>query len=166
MFAAGDFNRDGIPDLYAIKVRNTGTNSVEVHILDGSSNYQARLSDVGTPISQADAPNFVFAVGDFNRDGTPDLYAIKVRNTGSGTVEIHVLDGASNYQSFLLHTATSITEADAPNLTFSVGDFNRDGVPDVYAIKVRNTGTGNLEVHILNGVLLSDALVGNRHRDH
>ena len=35
-----DFDRDGVDDLYFVKRRNTGTNSIEVHVLSGASNYQ------------------------------------------------------------------------------------------------------------------------------
>jgi hypothetical protein len=32
-----------------------------------------------------------------------------------------------------------------------MGDYNRDGVPDLYGIKVRNVASGMAEVHILSG---------------
>src|SRR5262245_57627855 len=71
--------------------------------LNAATNYQRFLLQTGTAISEADAAaNFRFATGDFNGDGIPDLYAIKVSNTGSGKLEVHVLNGATNYQSFLL----------------------------------------------------------------
>jgi hypothetical protein len=110
------------------------------------------LLQTGTPITEADAAaNFAFAVGDFNQDGIPDVYCLKRTNTGTGTLEVHVLNGADNYQSFLLQTGTPITEADAAaNFAFAVGDFNQDGIPDVYCLKRTNTGTGTLEVHVLN----------------
>jgi kumamolisin len=94
------------------------------------------LLQTGTPIGAADAAaNMTFAVGDFNSDGVPDLFALKHSNTGSGMLEVHILSGASNYQTFLLHIATPIgTAGAAANFTFAVGDFNRDGVPDVFAL--------------------------------
>jgi hypothetical protein len=64
---------------------------------------------------------------------------------------VHILSGAGNYQSFLLETGTPITQADAANFEFAVGDFNRDGLPDIYCLKQANSGTGSLEVHVLNG---------------
>jgi hypothetical protein len=69
---------------------------------------------------------------------------------------VHVLDRVSNYQSFLLHTPTAITAADAPNFAWAMGDYNGDGNADLYAIKVRNTtapmlGSPMAEVHILAG---------------
>ncbi len=151
LFATGDFNKDGIPDLFCVKRSNTGTGKLEVHILNGATNYQSFLLQTGTPITQADAPNFVFAAGNFNADGIPDLYCLKLTNTGSGKLEVHILSGASNYQSFLLQTATPITAADAANFQFTTGDFNKDGIADLFCLKRSNTGTGKLEVHVLSG---------------
>jgi hypothetical protein len=153
VFAVGDFNRDGIPDVFAFKKTNTGTGRLEVHVLNGATNYQSFLLQIGTPIASADAAaNFSFAVGDFNGDGIPDVFALKKTNTGTGRLEVHVLNGATNYQSFLLQIGTPITSADAAaNFSFAVGDFNRDGRADVYGFKTTNTGTGRLEVHVLNG---------------
>jgi hypothetical protein len=150
MWSVGDYNRDGKPDLFAIKVKKTGSGMAEVHILDGASNYQSFLLHASIPITATDAPNFMWSVGDYNRDGKPDLFAIKVKKTVSGMAEVHVLDGASNYQSFLLRTPTAITGADAPNFAWAVGGYNRDGRPDLYAIKVNKTGSGMTEVHVLD----------------
>jgi tellurite resistance-related uncharacterized protein len=152
-FAAGDFNSDGVPDLFVFKKSNTGSGTLEVHVLDGATNYQTFLLHIATPIGQADAAtNFTFAVGDFNRDGVPDVFAFKHSKTGTGSLEVHVLSGAGNYQTFLLNTGTSISQADAAtNFSFALGDFNRDTIPDVIGTKFSNTGTGTLEVHILNG---------------
>lgn len=125
-----------------------------IHIISGASNYQSFLLQTGTPISQADAgANFLFAVGDFNHDGIPDLYCLKLSNTGTGNLEVHILSGASHYQSFLLQTGTPITQADAANFDFAVDDFNRDGFPDLYCLKRTNTGTQRLETHVLNGAV-------------
>jgi ribosomal protein L24E len=151
VFAMGDFDRDGVPDLYCLKKSNTGTGRLEVHVLSGASNYQTFLLQTGTPIAQADAANFDFAVGDFDGSGTPDVFCIKRTNTGTGKLEVHVLSGAANYQSFLLQTGTPITQADAANFEFAVGDFDRDGRADLYCLKRTNTGTNKLEVHILGG---------------
>ncbi|OJJ65578.1 hypothetical protein ASPBRDRAFT_49663 [Aspergillus brasiliensis CBS 101740] len=149
--AVDSFNRDGIPDLYCLKRTNTGTGNLEVHILSGASKYQSFLLQTGTPITEIDAANFNLAVDSFNRDGIPDLYCLKRTNTGTGNLEVHILSGASNYQSFLLQTGTPIIQADTANFDFAVGDFNRDGVLDLYCLKRTSTGTNKLEVHILNG---------------
>jgi hypothetical protein len=111
------------------------------------------LEQTGTPIGAADgAANFKWAIGDFNRDGIPDLIGIKVTNTGTGMVEAHVLNVATNYQSFLLQTGTAITAADGEtNFQWAAVDFNRDGNLDLFGIKVTNTGTNMVEIHVLDG---------------
>jgi len=118
-------------------------------------NWQAFLLQAGTPIGAEDAArNFTFAVGDYDGDGTPDVYCFKRTNTGSGTLEVHVLNGADDYQSFLVQTSTPIGAQDAANFIFAVGDYDGDGTPDVYCFKRTNTGSGTLEVHVLNGALI------------
>jgi hypothetical protein len=114
--------------------------------------YDRFLLQTGTPITEADAAaNFAFAVGDFDGDGRSDVYCLKRSNTGTGRLEVHVLNAADGYQSFLLQTGTPITEADAAaNFAFAVGDFDGDGRSDVYCLKRSNTGTGRLEVHVLD----------------
>ena len=72
-----------------------------------------------------------------------------------GSLTAHA-DGSTPFGSFLLHTPTAITAADAPNFVWVVGDYNRDGRPDLYAIKVRRTtapmlGSPMAEGHILAG---------------
>ncbi len=37
---------------------------------------------------------------------SPSLYLIGKAGTGSGRLEVHILNGANNFQSYLLHTAT------------------------------------------------------------
>ena len=46
----------------------------------------------GTPIGEADAAaNFTFAVGDYNRDGRADVFCLKKTNTGTNSLEVHIL---------------------------------------------------------------------------
>ena len=83
-----DYDRDGIPDLVFIKTGNTGTGTVEVRIASGVSKYQTRILDVGTTF--APETDGVWLMADYDRDGIPDLVFIKTRNTGTGTVEVHI----------------------------------------------------------------------------
>ena len=39
-FLTGDYDGDGKSDLFSIVTDGTGTNSTEVHVLSGASNYQ------------------------------------------------------------------------------------------------------------------------------
>ena len=146
---SGDYNGDGYIDLYAIKKSNTGTNSTEIHVLNGKNNFQSFLLQTGTVLHKTGS-NFDFEIGDYNRDGHLDLYAIKKTNTGTNSTEIHVLNGKNKFQSFLLQTGTILHETGS-NFDFEIGDYNRDGHLDLYAIKKTNTGTNSTEIHVLNG---------------
>jgi Calcineurin-like phosphoesterase len=155
-WAMADYNVDGVPDLYGIKVANTGTGEVEVHVLDGADSDQSFLLQTPIPITEEDgAANFKsWCLGQFfDTDDVPDLFAIKVSGTQTGFVEVHVLSGASNYQSFLLQTPTPITQTDGAQdyAGWAMADFDGDGISDLYGIKVANTGTGNVELHVLSG---------------
>lgn len=45
------------------------------------------------------------------------------------------------------------------NYTFLLGDFNKDGVLDLWCIKRSNTGSGMTEVHVLNGKNFKEFLI-------
>jgi len=144
-----DWDRDGRPDLIEVKKSNTGTNSTEVHILSGASNFQRFIVQTGTALHETDG-SFDFAVTDWDRDGRPDLVAIKKSGTGTNSTEVHILSGASNFQRFIVQTGTALHETDG-SFDFAVTDWDRDGRPDLAAIKKSATGTNSTEVHILSG---------------
>lgn len=148
-FVLGDYNKDGNEDVYAIKKTGTGTHSTEIHVLNGSNNFQNFLINTGTALHETPS-NFDFGIGDYNKDGKEDIYAIKKAGTGTNSTEIHILNGSNNFQNFLINTGTALEET-GDNVEFSVGDFNKDGNPDIYAVKRWNTATNSTEVHVLNG---------------
>ncbi|MDB4986693.1 MAG: repeat protein, partial [Myxococcaceae bacterium] len=55
---------------------------------------------------------------DYDGDGISDLLAIKRAHTESGTTELHALSGASNYQTWLLHTDTALGPTPGPAWAF------------------------------------------------
>ena len=148
-FHSADFNGDGYSDLFAIKKKDTGTNRTEVHVLDGKNRFQSFLLQTGTALEPSDGV-FSFAVGDYNRDGTLDLYAIKMKDTDSKRTEVHVLDGKTGFRTFLLHAAVPI-EISYDIFHFELGDYNADGYPDIFAIKMRKTASNRTEIHVLDG---------------
>ncbi len=148
-FDFGDFNGDGTPDLYVLVKSGTGTHTTEVHILDGASNFQTWLLHTATALGEADA-TFDFQVVDYNGDGKPDLAAFKKSATGSHSTEIHVLSGATNFQTWLLHTATALGETGAEGVV-RLADVNRDGVLDLVYVLKFGTGSGRMEVHAVDG---------------
>ncbi|NJM33522.1 MAG: hypothetical protein HC850_01165 [Rhodomicrobium sp.] len=144
-----DYNRDGRDDLIAIKKSATGTGSTEIHIFDGAANFSPPLLHTGTMLHETGG-NFEFEVADWNRDGFMDLVAIKQSQTGTGTSEVHVYDGSTNFATPLLHTGTALGET-GDNVEFEVADWNGDGRQDLVAFMKSATGTGTTEVHILDG---------------
>ncbi|MEN1957582.1 reprolysin-like metallopeptidase [Luteimonas changyuni] len=148
-FRTGDYNRDGIVDLYAIK-KFGSSGYTEVHVLNGATNYSNYLLQVPTLIGANLGNTWMFDLADYNNDGILDLYAIK-KVGSSGRTEVHVLNGANRYRSFLLQTATAQANTGSDLAwKFEVGDYNGDGVPDLWGIR-RNGTAGRTEVHILDG---------------
>ena len=148
-FQFGDYNRDGVADLFSI-TKNGASGRTEVHVMDGQNNYSTFLRHIATALHPTGSDStWVFRVGHYNADGLLDIYAIN-RQGASGTTEVHVLDGATSYQSYLAHIGTVLPQTGgAGDWNFELGDFNRDGVNDIYA--VRKNGATATEVHVLNG---------------
>jgi len=148
-YLASDWNRDGFPDLVQVRKANTSTGSTELHILSGKDRFKSFLLHTGTALAPTDA-KFEFQMADWNRDGIQDLFAIKKQSTGSKTTEVHILNGATDYKTYLLQTGTALGEV-GTNFTFLVSDWNNDGKQDVVAVQKSATGTKTTELHILNG---------------
>jgi hypothetical protein len=110
--------------------------------------YQQFILRTGTPLSAAEAGGCVFAIGDYTGTGIPDLFCLK---TDTGSIEVDVLSGASNYQQFILRTGTPLSAAEAGGCVFAIGDYTGTGRPDLFCVKKTDTGSGSIEVHILSG---------------
>ena len=88
------------------------------------------LLHTGTPLPEADAPQ-----------------SIATLDPGTGTIATSVGSGFRNRSPVLGPTAP----APDPSFEYALGDFDRDGKPDLFAIQKCNTGTGRTEVTILAG---------------
>lgn len=150
-FEVADWNRDGFMDLVAIKKSATGTASTEIHVFDGQTNFGTPLLQTGSMLQETDA-SFEFEVADWNGDGRQDLVAFKKSATGTGSTEVHIYDGATNFSTALLHTGTGLHETGG-NFEFDLVDHNSDGRLDMVAIKKNQTGTGSTEIHVFDGAL-------------
>ena len=151
VFLAGDYGGDGREDAYCLKVRDTESGQLEVHVLGQADGYQSFLLHAKTPITSDDATaNFEFATAR-RSSWFRDIFCIKRAHTGSDKVEVHVLSGSTGFSTFVLQVPTPIDLSDAPNFRFELGDYNGDTKPDLYCLKVANTGSGRFEVHILSG---------------
>ncbi|KAF1719068.1 reprolysin-like metallopeptidase [Pseudoxanthomonas wuyuanensis] len=149
-FQLGDYNGDGILDLYAVK-KMGASGKTEVHIMDGKSGFKSYLLNVATAQARTGTDGrWEFRLGDYNKDGKLDLYGID-RTGGSGKTDVHVLSGADKFQTYLLHSATALGATGVNDAwKFELGDYNKDGNLDIYAIK-KNGLSGRTEAHVLNG---------------
>lgn len=150
VFRLGDINADGRLDLYAIS-RMGSSGRTEVHVLNGANGFQTFLTQIATilPATGSDLA-WDFGLGDRNGDGFLDLFVIK-KVGASDRTEIHILNGANNFQTYLSNIASVLHQTGTDNRwNFKVGDFNRDGIADVYAIN-KAGGSGKVEVHVMNG---------------
>ncbi len=84
-------------------------------------------------------------------DDLPDLFMVKKRPSGTGTTEVHIHAGSSQYQTPLVEVGTPLPYTDA-DWTFAMADYDLDGVPDLWAID--RDGPGHrVEVQILSGAM-------------
>jgi len=148
MFRAGDFNGDGVPDLLGIKMNQTGCGGTEVHVMSGAANFGQWLLQGCTGLETTNS-DWTFAVGDHDGDDRADLYAIHMRNTATGSTEVHALSAASRYERFTLHTGSALHTTAPEQWAFNIARFNDNGFPDLVAIKMNGTGTAFTEVHVL-----------------
>ncbi|KAK3686690.1 hypothetical protein LTR37_019570 [Vermiconidia calcicola] len=148
-FLMVDWNRDGADDLVAIKKSGTGTKSTEVHILSGASNFERYLLRTGTPLPET-GQSTKFLLTDWKGDGRADLVAVRNSGTSAEKTSIHILSGATRFQTFLLQTDTALHKTDG-TFDFAMADWDRTGPPDLVAIKKTGTGTNSTEVHVLAG---------------
>jgi hypothetical protein len=74
--------------------------------------------------------------------------------TDTNQVEIHVLSGADEYQSFLHQSGLplSVAEAEAGKYQFAAARYRRPaGNADLFLLKCANTASGRMEASVLDG---------------
>jgi outer membrane protein assembly factor BamB len=116
-FKIGD--QSGSGDLIAIVHTATGSGRTEVHALTRASGYHAFSIHAATPLSYTLDSQFAFTLGDHDADGIPDIYAVDMNNTGSGQTEVHVLSGASSYNTWIEHAISGLGPTGLTNWQFS-----------------------------------------------
>jgi len=148
-FSVADWNGDGRPDLVVVQKSGTASGRTEVGVLDGASNFQRYLLQTATVLGPTDG-RYAFSTADWNGDGRPDLVVMQKSGTASGRTEVGILDGASNFQKYLLETVTALG-ASGDRLDLSLADWNGDGRPDLVAVQKSGAAGGHTEVRVLDG---------------
>lgn len=116
--AEGDFNGDGKLDLVTANYVSDGT--VSVLLGNGDGTFRAKRDYATGP---GTSPDFV-AVGDFNRDGKLDIVTANYVYSGNA-VTVLLGNGDGTFQAAAGYAAGGTAESVA------VGDFNKDGWPDL-----------------------------------
>lgn len=149
VFGVASFAGSGKPDLFAIRTRGGSSGRLEVHVLSAASGYKTWVSQKATAFGELQPGTMDLIVGDAGQQGalTAVVYG---GSTGSGMAEIHRLTAGSGYKTFDLHAATALHLSASNTFSFAWGDYDRDGTYELYAVKLQGTGTGNVEVHVLD----------------
>ncbi len=152
-YQPGDFNGDGLTDIYEIRGDGGGAyDAVQINLGDGSfESVTGPWTEVGRP---DDLLNFHFA--DFDGDGLTDVYQFRYRNAYDRLYLARVSQGSLSFEEVAgIDSGTANTPAVAGDCVhrdcLRFGDFNGDGRADVY--RVRHGGATALtdEVHLSNG---------------
>jgi hypothetical protein len=112
-----DFNRDGIPDIAEAAMPDedrTGPGALTVSL--GQSDGAFKLI-ASYPVH---APRSI-VVGDFNKDGIPDL----IVGDDDGSLKLFLGDGTGN-----MAPAVDVARLSSV-VSIAVADFNHDGIPDI-----------------------------------
>ncbi len=136
-YAVGDVNNDGKPDLVELNKANaTAIGPIAVFLNNGAGGFAAPINITD---STGLSPNVVL-IGDFNKDGFPDL---ALANDGiSNGIQIRLGNGTGNFP-----TGTYLP-AERGVSAMVVGDFNGDGNLDLAGIGNSN----DLRVYNGNGL--------------
>jgi flagellar hook-basal body complex protein FliE len=131
----GDFNRDGQPDIVR---RNLATDAVEVWLMNG----RTRSAVIPLVIPGLTADERIVGSGDFEGNGQ---LGVLLHRQGAGTARVVTFIGA-----------TAVGSRPLPALgpewrLAAVGDYNRDGQPDVVW---RNERTGQNVIWLLRNLSL------------
>ncbi len=130
----GDFNGDGKPD---IALANFRSNSVQLFLNRGNGIFRAAVS---FPLPKGSGDPQDLAVGDFNRDGHPDVAVV---DQNGDTIDVLLGDGKGG-----LGPATPYRVAGPKEYLRSrglvVGDFDGDGKLDLATVDSNGNGTASV----------------------
>lgn len=117
-----DVNRDGALDI--VLPQQSGS-SVGVFLNNGNGTFQNRVGySCGTAVNQV-------AIGDFNRDGSPDIALAEYTSTGYDSVRTLLNNGNGTFRQGSLFRLTNQYMYDFNCVSITAGDVNNDGKMDV-----------------------------------
>ena len=167
----GDLNRDGIPDIAVGAYLDDagGTDRGAIHIMfmntDGSVDETVEINDDTTNGPSLNNTDYfgtsVTSIGDLNRDGIPDIavgaYGDDTGGTDKGAIHIMFMNTDGSVKSTVeINNATTNGSSLSNNDYFgisgtSIGDLNRDSIPDIAVGAYGDDAGGNNKgaIHII-----------------
>lgn len=143
-----DDDNNGKAEVFSVQKSGGQSGRSEIYVLNGATNFSSLLKQQTTALPWTN-DGWLFDIADFDNDGWLDLYAIHNAATSSGKTELLILSGASAYQSAQLSLATILPQSTPGAWTYLTGNFDQDGIPDLYAID--HQGSGKVTLHVLSG---------------
>lgn len=143
--AAADLNGDGIPDLAAVMISgvNQGTGTLAVFLGKGDGTFQPAktfpLKAAAGSLSRVIGNLAGIVIGDWNRDGKPDIAA--VTQADETHVDVLLGDGSGNFTEISTLPVTEDTPA-----FLATADLNGDGKADLI---VAHCCSGNDATYLL-----------------
>jgi hypothetical protein len=101
--ATGDYDFDGRDDLYLVDLQSDGRTAV--HVLDAETGFTTFLAQTFTAAPAVDPATWSMSTADQNGDGRDDLMMV---NRAGTMTEVHTLDAATGFSTYLLQTATAM----------------------------------------------------------
>jgi len=126
-------------ELELFLVKHHGVSSAELHALDGATNHKTFSFQGQMALANSGPIEFEFDVGDFYQDSPLDVYVIKA--LGNNVTEIHILDGATDYSSYLLQTKLPLPRTNFVQKDFEIGTHYEGGLDDLYVIKMQSASS-------------------------
>jgi hypothetical protein len=141
---AGDFNKDGDLDFAVLWLVGYGPVQLGVYLNDGTGHFTLNsYYPIGGSTVHLDRS---LATADLNRDGNLDLIMVDPTNK---SVAVLYGNGDGTFQSAIdIYAGATITDVTG----VAVGDFNKDGNPDIVVAALPTIGwTGGINVLLSNG---------------
>lgn len=132
--AMGDYNQDGVNDMFEVAYNQTTSGMVEITILDGSTDFKHSIGAIQTKEKQHDDGDVYYDVADRNNDGKIDVLQVWHQHTSSGLVELKIFDGKADFKSNPSVVILPEQAREADDVYFMFGDHDNDTAIDLYEV--------------------------------
>lgn len=139
-----NINGKGRPsNLSLVFLNNTGSACVEVHTW-ADNTYQAWIQNLATNHPAVNPADDEVISADIDGSGRQELLLIKLRNSGSGHIEVHTWDATN--QHWYSNIATFYPAVDPAQYRVIAADINGDGKDELILVKYNGTDSGKIEI--------------------